>query len=234
MILDFFVISSFGVGEDGKAGLKCSEQFRCPVGNGGQYYDYGYYGGGPFPYGRLLLDQYPYGYSGGTQSAETASGARSLSHGDSDACVINKNKENDGTCDCPNCGDEEELGLDCGECRCPNTCGEPVVDQRCKYRCEGEPLCLIDFDFLNDGQFCDCPNCDDERDSGFICKGQPGGSCDCPSPDKCGTDFFDCLSTRRLATNLSLADAPAQVGVGHGEISPSHHHGYPSLAVTTL
>lgn len=46
--------------------------------------------------------------------------------------MINKNKENDGTCDCPNCGDEMEGGLDCGECDCPNTCGESV--DQCKYR----------------------------------------------------------------------------------------------------
>lgn len=123
--------------------------------------------------------------------------------------MINKNKENDGTCDCPNCKDEMEGRLDCGECDCPNTCGESV--DQCKYRCEGESLCLIDSSYFNDGEFCDCPNCDDERDSGFICSNQPGGFCDCPSSDECGTDFSVCLGTRRLATNLSLADAPAQV-----------------------
>ena len=45
---------------------------------------------------------------------------------ESGGCGINQNKVNDLTCDCPNCEDETDAGLDCVQCRCPAVCGQTV------------------------------------------------------------------------------------------------------------
>lgn len=146
--------------------------------------------------------------------------------------MINKNKVNDGTCDCPNCGDEDDPNVVCGPCDCPETCGESV--DQCKYRCEGEPLCLIELFYFDDKEFCDCPNCDDERASGFICDTEPDGFCECP--DSCGIETDFCEPNRRLAANLSLAglaDAP-QVMKPAAEKLPETPSGGRHVAEVTL
>ena len=98
---------------------------------------------------------------------------------ESGGCAISQNKVNDLTCDCPNCENETDAGLDCVQCRCPAVCGQTPEVPACKFRCEFSG-CLIDARSVGDAS-CNCPDCEDEAERGFVCDTELGGFCQCPT-----------------------------------------------------
>ena len=106
-------------------------------------------------------------------------------------CGIFKNKVNDLRCDCPNCEDEADAGLDCAQCDCPAFCGQTPEVPVCKFACPSSG-CLIDPALVGDGS-CNCPDCEDEAAQGFVCDTKPGGFCKCPTG--CGPQqVFPCIA----------------------------------------
>ena len=115
----------------------------------------------------------------------------------SDGCSIRDDWVNDDYCDCRDCSDEYNTEWNCGNCDCPDSCGEFTYcpgypDGTSTFGVNGElsdsddseeityfdcndGCNIIPLDYVNDGSWCDCFDCSDEEE--WTCDSCVGG---CP------------------------------------------------------
>ena len=175
-----------------------------------------------------------------------------------DGCLISESYVNDGYyCDCSDCGDES--ALDCGRCPCPNSCGEwdycSAASQNLAFKqldvstanseqeeeeeeesdvteyftCD-DGCNVIDMKWVNDGSWCDCQDCSDEKE--WTC-----GSCATGCPDKCDKfKFTYCWSELNLkVSNLnSHTNNSYNTGSGTHCGCPGNDEEYDTLTIANL